>query len=130
MELILNLNRRLNMAVILITHDLAIVAETCSRVLVMYLGQIVEEAPVCDLFAHPRHPYTLALLKSVPMITGERPDRLYSIEGSVPLLSQIPQGCRFAPRCPYAEEQCRKENPSLVPVTEFHKSRCRRAGIL
>ncbi|MDR0655025.1 MAG: ABC transporter ATP-binding protein [Treponema sp.] len=130
MDLILNLNQKLNMAVILITHDLAIVAETCSRVLVMYLGQIVEEAPVRDLFAHPRHPYTLALLKSIPTITGERPDRLYSIKGSVPLLSQIPRGCRFAPRCPHAEGQCRKENPPLVPVTEIHKSRCWRTAIL
>jgi oligopeptide/dipeptide ABC transporter ATP-binding protein len=133
MELILNLNQKLNMAVILITHDLAIVAETCTRVLVMYLGQIVEEATVNDLFAHPKHPYTLALLKSVPAITGERPDRLYSIEGSVPLLNNIPPGCRFAPRCPHAEERCRRENPPLTSDTKYpqntQKSRCWRTDI-
>jgi oligopeptide/dipeptide ABC transporter ATP-binding protein len=125
MELILEINRKLGMAVILITHDLAIVAETCTRALVMYLGQIVEDAPVDDLFAAPRHPYTLALLKSIPKISRERPERLHTIEGSVPQLNDIPAGCRFAPRCPLAEERCRKENPPLVSVqTAAHKSRC------
>jgi oligopeptide/dipeptide ABC transporter ATP-binding protein len=132
MELIMELNRRLNMAVILITHDLAIVAETCSRALVMYLGQIVEEAPVEDLFAAPKHPYTTALLRSIPKITGEKPGRLHAIDGMVPLLNNIPAGCRFAPRCPLAEEHCRQENPPLVSIpgenTRQHKSRCWRVG--
>jgi oligopeptide/dipeptide ABC transporter ATP-binding protein len=134
MELIMDLNRKLNMAVILITHDLAIVAETCTRALVMYLGQIVEEAPVEDLFSAPQHPYTLALLRSIPKITGERPKRLYAIEGMVPLLNNIPPGCRFAPRCPLTEERCRQENPPLISIPKEsngrHKSRCWRTGAL
>jgi oligopeptide/dipeptide ABC transporter ATP-binding protein len=134
MELIMDLNHKLNMAVILITHNLAIVAETCTRTLVMYLGQIVEEAPVEDLFSAPQHPYTLALLKSIPKITGERPKRLYAIKGTVPLLHNIPAGCRFAPRCPLTEDRCRQENPPLISMPKTsngrHKSRCWRAGEL
>jgi oligopeptide/dipeptide ABC transporter ATP-binding protein len=134
MELIMDLNRKLNMAVILITHDLAIVAETCTWALVMYLGQIVEEAPVKDLFSAPQHPYTLALIRSIPKITGERPKRLYTIEGAVPLLNNIPAGCRFAPRCPLTDERCRQENPPLISILKEsdgrHKSRCWRAGEL
>ena len=114
------------MGVILITHDLSVVAETCSRVAVMYLGQIVEEADVASLFDHPRHPYTRGLLKSIPKITGER-ERLHIIEGTVPLLSQIPEGCRFAPRCPYATETCRTAKPKLERVSETQKVRCIRA---
>ncbi len=124
MELIVDLNRKLNMGVILITHDLSVVAETCSRVAVMYLGQIVEEAGVDDLFDHPMHPYTLGLLNSIPKMEGERAERLYVIEGMVPLLSQIPQGCRFRPRCPYASERCLQEMPSLQKVTETQFVRC------
>ena len=123
MELIVELNRKLNMGVILITHDLSVVAETCQRVAVMYLGQIVEEADVATLFDHPRHPYTRGLLKSIPKITGER-ERLHIIEGTVPLLSQIPEGCRFAPRCPYATEACRTAHPTLDRVSDTQKVRC------
>ena len=123
MELIVELNRKLNMGVILITHDLSVVAETCQRVAVMYLGQIVEEADVATLFDHPRHPYTRGLLKSIPKITGER-ERLHIIDGTVPLLSQIPEGCRFAPRCPYATEACRTAHPTLERVGETQKVRC------
>jgi len=124
MELIVELNRELNMGVILITHDLSVVAETCSRVAVMYLGQIVEEADVNALFDHPMHPYTLGLLKSIPKMEGERDERLYVIEGMVPLLSQIPQGCRFCPRCPYASERCRQEMPELLQAGENQYARC------
>ena len=113
MELIVALNRKLDMGVILITHDLSVVAETCGRVAVMYLGQIVEEADVVSLFARPQHPYTRGLLRSIPTITGARRERLYIIEGTVPLLSQIPQGCRFRPRCPYAAEACAASMPAL-----------------
>ena len=126
MELIVELNRKLDMGVILITHDLSVVAETCTRVAVMYLGQIVEEADVVTLFDHPRHPYTRGLLKSIPKITGER-ERLHIIEGTVPLLSQIPDGCRFAPRCPYATDACRTAHPKLERVSETQKIRCIRA---
>ena len=87
LDLICELNKKLDMAVLLITHDLSVVAETCSRVAVMYLGQIVEEGPVCDIFEHPRHPYTRGLLKSIPTVRGGEREDLYMIEGSVPLLS-------------------------------------------
>ena len=127
MELIVELNQKLDMGVILITHDLSVVAETCSRVAVMYLGQIVEEADVVSLFETPRHPYTRGLLKSIPKLTGER-ERLHIIEGTVPLLSQIPEGCRFAPRCPYATEACRTAHPKLERVSETQKVRCIRAS--
>ncbi len=128
MELIVELNQKLNMGVILITHDLSVVAETCSRVAVMYLGQIVEEADVFSLFQNPQHPYTKGLLRSIPKMNGERRERLFIIEGSVPLLSLIPQGCRFCPRCPFAEEGCSKAMPELQSVSSTQKVRCFRAG--
>lgn len=128
MALIVELNQKLNMGVILITHDLSVVAETCSRVAVMYLGQIVEEADVFSLFQNPQHPYTKGLLRSIPKMNGERRERLFIIEGSVPLLSQIPQGCRFCPRCPFAEEGCSKAMPELQSVSSTQKVRCFRAG--
>lgn len=124
MDLIVELNQKLNMGVMLITHDLAVVAETCSRVIVMYLGQVVEEAEVNDIFDMPLHPYTNGLMKSIPQLDGNRQERLYMIEGMVPLLSQIPNGCRFAPRCPYATERCKKEMPELTAVDKTHKVRC------
>ncbi len=127
MDLIVELNKKLNMGVILITHDLAVVAETCSRVVVMYLGQIVEEANVNDIFDNPMHPYTNGLIKSIPTLSGERSERLYMIKGMVPLLNQIPKGCRFAPRCPYATERCREEMPELTSVSDTQKVRCHRA---
>lgn len=124
MSLIVELNKKLNMGVILITHDLSVVAETCSRVVVMYLGQVVEEADVNDLFDYPTHPYTNGLLRSIPQIEGDRPERLFMIKGMVPLLSQIPKGCRFAPRCPYAAEKCQEEMPELREIAAGHKVRC------
>ena len=130
MELIRELNRKLDMGVILITHDLAVVSEMCSRVAVMYLGQIVEEADVLTLFEHPTHPYTRGLLKSIPSVTGGRREELSVIEGTVPLLSQIPQGCRFRPRCPYALPVCGDQMPGLKPFAEGHRVRCFRCGEL
>ena len=127
MDLMVDLNRKLGMGVILITHDLAVVAEVCQRVVVMYLGQIVEEADVNSLFDNPQHPYTNGLLKSIPQLDGNRQERLYMIKGSVPLLSQIPQGCRFAQRCPYATERCTSEMPSLYKISETQSVRCFRA---
>ena len=124
MDLILDLNRKLHMGVMLITHDLSVVAEVCSRVAVMYLGQIVEEAGVNDIFDNPGHPYTRGLIRSIPRIEGEREKRLYQIAGTVPMLSQIPQGCRFAPRCPRATEACRAQMPDLVPVSGTQRVRC------
>ena len=127
MELIVELNRELDMGVILITHDLSVVAETCSRVAVMYLGQIVEEADVLSLFEHPCHPYTRGLLKSLPSVSGGRREDLYIIEGTVPLLSQIPQGCRFRPRCPYARPECAERMPELETLPSGQTVRCFRA---
>lgn len=124
MNLIVELNQKLNMGVILITHDLSVVAETCSRVIVMYLGQVVEEAEVNELFDHPAHPYTNGLMKSIPQIEGDRPERLFMIKGMVPLLSQIPEGCRFAPRCPYVTDKCRQEMPLLRQIAPEHNVRC------
>ena len=130
MELIVRLNEQLNMGVMLITHDLAVVAQTCSRVIVMYLGQIVEEADVLTLFDHPCHPYTEGLMRSIPLMEGDRTKPLYMIPGTVPLLSQIPTGCRFAPRCAYATERCRQETPQLTPVSDKQSVRCFRAAEL
>ena len=125
MDLILSLNKKLHMGVILITHDLSVVAETCSRVAVMYLGQIVEEADVYSIFDSPEHPYTKGLIQSIPRMSGERPRRLYMIQGTVPLLNQIPSGCRFAPRCPYADQRCHRSMPELKTVGDSaHKVRC------
>ncbi len=130
MDLIVELNRELNMGVILITHDLSVVAETCSRVAVMYLGQIVEEADVLQLFEQPIHPYTRGLLKSIPAVSGGHREDLYIIEGTVPLLSQIPQGCRFRPRCPYATDACGEKMPELETFASGQKVRCFRAAEL
>ena len=124
MDLIVDLNRQLDMGVMLITHDLGVVAETCKRVVVMYLGQIVEEAAVEDIFDNPKHPYTWGLIKSIPRLDGDRNKPLPTIKGMVPLLNQIPEGCRFAERCPYATDRCRKEMPELVSVSDAHRVRC------
>lgn len=124
MDLIVELNKQLDMGVILITHDLGVVAETCQRVAVMYLGQIVEEASVEDIFDNPKHPYTWGLIKSIPRLEGDRSEPLHTIKGMVPLLSQIPSGCRFAERCPYATDMCREKMPELVSVSDTHRVRC------
>ena len=124
MDLIVELNHKLHMGVILITHDLSVIAETCQRVAVMYLGQIVEEASVTELFDDPRHPYTQGLLRSIPGNDKTKEERLFVIEGTVPLLSQIPEGCRFSPRCPHATDRCRKVAPPLFENKDGHNARC------
>ena len=117
LDLIIELQRTLGTAVILITHDLGVVAETAQRVIVMYAGRKVEEARVDELFAHPLHPYTRGLMASVPRLAlmrgaGERADgRLAEIPGMVPSLAELPAGCVFAPRCAFAQERCRREYP-------------------
>jgi peptide/nickel transport system ATP-binding protein len=116
LELLDRLQAELGMAVMLITHDLGIVAGTSDRVVVMYAGQVVETAPTPELFAHPRHPYTEGLLASVPRIdtrVGQARARLHSIPGQVPAASAWPAGCRFHPRCPYAWDRCTAEEPPL-----------------
>ena len=123
LQLIKDLNSRLNTAVLLITHDLGVVAETCERVIVMYAGQIVEEAPVLEIFNNPKHPYTQGLIKSVPDIRYKK-EELYSIPGNVPKPGTITNGCRFAARCPHAFERCLSETPLIYDVSDNHKSRC------
>ncbi|MFJ8234959.1 ABC transporter ATP-binding protein [Ureibacillus sp. NPDC094379] len=124
LDLLLQLKDEYNMSVMFITHDLGVVAEICTRVVVMYLGQIVEEADVQSLFSKPLHPYTKGLMKSMPAIDGERSEKLFVIEGAVPSLNNIPKGCRFAPRCPYADEICMEKPPELTVHNDNQKVRC------
>ncbi|MEK5037193.1 ABC transporter ATP-binding protein [Sporosarcina sp. FSL K6-3457] len=123
LKLMRELNTRLNTAVLLITHDLGVVAETCERVIVMYAGQIIEEAPVKQIFEDPQHPYTKGLIQSVPDMRYKK-DRLYSISGSVPKPGSIRQGCRFAARCEFAFDRCQRENPELYETSDVHQTRC------
>ena len=124
MDLIQQLKEEENMGVILITHDMAVVAENCDRVIVMYLGQMVEEASVTDIFEHPLHPYTIGLIQSIPQMTTDSEQELFMIKGSLPLLTQIKKGCRFASRCPYATDKCREEESNLQKTGENHSVRC------
>ena len=124
LSLITKLKEETGASIILITHDLAVVSETCDRVIVMYLGQIVEEADAREIFSNPKHPYTKGLMQSIPQMTEQKPERLYAIRGTVPLLNQIGQGCRFADRCEYACERCRKEMPQLQELENGHTVRC------
>lgn len=123
LQLMKDVNKRLNTAVLLITHDLGVVAETCERVIVMYAGQIVEEAPVNEIFNKPLHPYTQGLIKSVPDMRFKK-ESLYSIPGTVPKPGTIKVGCRFAERCEFVMERCTQETPPLYIASEHHKSRC------
>ena len=119
LDLMRTLQADLGMAILLITHDLGVVADIADRVAVMYAGKIIEEAPVERLFAEPKHPYTQGLLRSVPRIdkdaTGQR-ERLQEIPGLIPSIFAIPPGCAFAPRCPHVMERCRKDEPPLEAV--------------
>lgn len=121
MELIKKLNHELNTAVLLITHDLGVVAGMCSRVLVMYAGRIVESAPTLELYNNPQHPYTWSLLKSVPR--PDNKDKLFSIAGQPPDLVSPPTGCAFMPRCRFAMEICRQP-PTDFTISKTHQCRC------
>jgi peptide/nickel transport system ATP-binding protein len=127
LDLMRNLQSQMEMSIILITHDLGVVAEMCDRVNVMYAGRIVEEADVTDLFRSPKHPYTEALIESTPVL-GEADKDLATIPGSVPNLIDLPQGCKFAPRCQarveHALEICTQEEPELKQVASNHSVRC------
>jgi peptide/nickel transport system ATP-binding protein len=128
LDLMRGLRRDTGTAIILITHDLGVVAEMADDVAVMYAGQIVERAAVGDLFARPEHPYTVGLLGSIPRLDEKR-ERLPSIEGRVPDMTRPPPGCRFAARCPFVEPECLTAPPPLVEVTPGHLTRCRRAPL-
>jgi peptide/nickel transport system ATP-binding protein/oligopeptide transport system ATP-binding protein len=111
LELVKELRRKLGMAIIWITHDLGVIAGIADRVMVMYGGQVVEQAPVKELFGNPQHPYTRALLKTIPSLTGERADRLQVIEGQPPIMTAAPTACPFRDRCAQAFDRCARENP-------------------
>jgi oligopeptide/dipeptide ABC transporter ATP-binding protein len=123
LDLMLALRDQLGTAIILITHDLGVIAETADRVAVMYAGQIVEQASVTELFEQPLHPYTLGLINSIPVL-GEIRDRLEVIDGVVPNLIDLPPGCRFAPRCRHSLSICLEKTPNLEPVQVHHAVRC------
>jgi oligopeptide transport system ATP-binding protein len=123
MELLKRLQKQLGMSIILITHDLGVVAGTADRVIVMYGGKVAESAPVGELFERPRHAYTMGLLNSVPRMDGEK-KRLQPIVGQPPDLLKPPAGCRFAPRCPHAMQICNRVMPELQPVGENHLAAC------
>src|SRR5438128_9881700 len=127
LDLLNQLRGTRELAVLLITHDVGVVAEVADRVAVMYTGKIVEESPVDELFARPKHPYTEGLLRSVPKLTAKdvvKAERLQTIEGTVPRATALPPGCHFEPRCPYRMPRCREEEIPLYPVGETVTVRC------
>ena len=123
LRLLREIQEETGLSIIFITHDFGIVAKMCDRVMVMYAGRVVESGPVRDIFNHPAHPYTQALLQSVPTME-ERPERLYAIEGQPPAPWELPPGCRFTPRCPYAETRCEESYPSSFSVGPDHTADC------
>jgi oligopeptide transport system ATP-binding protein len=123
-DLVKRLRDDIGMAIIWITHDLGVVAGLADRVIVMYAGFIVEEAPVRDLYATPMHPYTIGLLGSLPRLDEARAHRLTSIEGLPPDLIDLPKGCPFYARCAYRIDRCAGENPKLEPIAPGHKVAC------
>jgi peptide/nickel transport system ATP-binding protein len=128
LELMQEMKQRLGMSIMLITHAMGVVAETCQRVVVMYAGKVVEEAPVEALFGNPRHPYTQGLIRSIPRVdraaAADHKKRLEAIPGTVPSLLEPPPGCRFAARCKYAMDVCRQAMPPLKEVAPGHFVRC------
>jgi oligopeptide/dipeptide ABC transporter ATP-binding protein len=124
LRLLKRLQRETGMAILFITHDFGVVARMCDRVAVMYAGRIVECGDVRQVFSNPSHPYTRALIASVPSMTGPLVDRLHTIEGQPPSLLDLPAGCRFAPRCRHAEQRCRDAYPDSFDIAEGHAANC------
>ncbi|MFY0692077.1 MAG: ABC transporter ATP-binding protein [Paracoccaceae bacterium] len=124
LELVKDLRQKLGMAIIWITHDLGVIAGIADRVMVMYGGQVVEQAPVRELFDHPRHPYTRALLETIPSVRGERAHKLNVIEGQPPILGAAPSACPFRQRCPHRADRCDNENPARRVVGPEHDVAC------
>jgi len=127
LALIRRLAAELGMSVLLVSHDLGIISQMCHRVIVMYAGKIVEEAPMATIFHAPEHPYTRGLMACIPRL-DDAPARLGSIAGVMPGLRDLPSGCRFHPRCPIAEARCAVEEPALRPLTNSHRVACHLAG--
>jgi len=123
LRLLRDLQRELGMAVMLITHDLGVVAQVVNRLVVMYAGRIVEQGPVAEVFERPSHPYTRLLLQSIPSLEQDQ-RRLRTIPGMVPSLADMPSGCRFHPRCPDARPACREQAPPMIPVGAGHGAAC------
>jgi peptide/nickel transport system ATP-binding protein len=123
LDLMRDLKDKTGTSIMLITHDLGVVAEMCDRVIVMYAGQVVEETDVETLFENPKHPYTIGLIDSIPSFEDEK-EYLNTIPGSVPLPYEMPKGCRFAPRCSWAKEICHQQAPELMEIESQHKCRC------
>ncbi|MBD8004633.1 ABC transporter ATP-binding protein [Bacillus norwichensis] len=123
LDLMKALNRETDTAIIMITHDLGVIAEMCSRVMVMYAGYIVEETDVRTIFKNPKHPYTVGLIQSVPDIRHKK-DQLYTIKGNVPKPGSIQAGCHFAPRCEHAFDRCFTQTPDLLKLSKVHKVKC------
>lgn len=124
LEIVRELRQRLGTGIVWITHDLGLVAGIADRVMVMYAGLVVEHGPVREIFANPQHPYTRALLETVPDVTEGRQDRLRTIEGQPPILMSAPNACPFAPRCGHAFNRCRTENPQRIPLGRGHDVAC------
>jgi len=123
LELMRTLRAELGTAIILITHDLGVIAELADDVIVMYAGQVIERCAVARVFSEPQHPYTIGLLGSIPRLHLEQ-ERLNAIEGFVPDAANLPSGCRFHPRCPFAVDKCRQETPPLMEITPGHHAAC------
>lgn len=128
LALLAEIRRDSGMAMVLISHDLGVVAEQCQRIAVMYAGRVVEEAAAVDLFERPAHPYTAGLLAALPRLDGNASRRLRAIEGSVPEPWRMPPGCRFEPRCAWREPSCRRAVPALAPLASDRRVACLRAG--
>jgi oligopeptide/dipeptide ABC transporter ATP-binding protein len=127
LALIRRLAAELGMAVLLVSHDLGIISQMCHRVIVMYAGKVVEEAPIATIFHAPAHPYTRGLMACLPQLEHV-PARLGSIAGVMPGLRDLPSGCRFHPRCPVAEPRCAVEEPALRAIETGHRAACYLAG--
>jgi len=126
LELIQQLQNELNLAVIMITHDLGVISEICNRVIVMYAGQVVEQGTIKEIFKSPKHPYTNGLMKSIPIIGENKNTELYNIKGLVPNATEFPKGCHFHPRCEFVVNKCKEELPNIESITNNseHVVRC------
>lgn len=124
LELVKELREKLGMAIIWITHDLGVIAGIADRVMVMYGGQVVEQAPVRELFSNPQHPYTRALLQTIPSVRGKRAEKLNVIEGQPPILGAAPSACPFRDRCAFRHDRCDQENPTRIEIGDEHDAAC------